>query len=114
MLARRYYIISYIYYFIYINIILSVLFRSCNLRPSKYHLCPRSGDPFLYSKLQYKMSHYFLDIQYLLNCYDCTNDLNSHTCVFFAPYKISPQVSVFNTIQTLKIAVRNCKICLCM
>ena len=32
-----------------------------------YTVCPRSSDPFLYSKVLYKMSHYFLDTQYVQN-----------------------------------------------
>ena len=32
---------------------------------SKNTVCPRSSDPILYSKLLYKMGHYFLDIQYV-------------------------------------------------
>ena len=35
---------------------------------TEYTVCPRSSDPILYNKLQYKMGHYFLDKQYENKC----------------------------------------------
>ena len=38
--------------------------RRGKVSEEKYTACPRSSDPFYYSKLLYEMGHYFLDRQY--------------------------------------------------
>ena len=47
-------------YFSFYNKVPEVRVLYLGFKP--YTVCPRSSDPILYSKLLYKIGHYFLDI----------------------------------------------------